>query len=464
MLEAAIFPPAVRLHGPIADYYRFPAGLLPRFEAAAGLKEANGFFRFGEGLVCYGRTSGNVAKRPNGINGLFNAAACVRADKQTIRLPFNIGEALDNLRYESYVQDSSKARLIERSWVKAAYYGLRPMLPVSIRSALQRIYLRDWSAIRFPGWPLDRSVDVLCERMLALAMRTRQVDRIPFIWFWPEGYNACAVVTHDVETTAGRDFCSALIDVDDAFDIKSSFQIVPEKRYSVPATYLEEIRARGCEVNVQGLDHDGNLFQNHASFTESAKRINEYAELFQSRGFRSPVLYRNANWLQQLNFSYDMSVPNVGRLEAQRGGCCTVMPYSLPGGMTELPVTTTEDYTLFHILNDYSTTLWKQQMAMIMEGHGLISFIVHPDYVMESRALGVYKNLLEELNRFRADHKVWLTLPGEVDRWWRDRSEMSLVPEGRQWKVEGPGSNRARVAFARLDGDRVVYELDSRGN
>jgi hypothetical protein len=36
---------------------------------------------------------------------------------------------------------------------------------------------------------------------------------------------------------------------------------------------------------------------------------------------------------------------------------------------------------------------------------------------------------------------------------------MRLVPDGNSWRVEGPGSERARVAYARLDGDRVVYEV-----
>src|SRR5207244_1758370 len=102
---------------------------------------------------------------------------------------------------------------------------------------------------------------------------------------------------------------------------------------------------------------------------------------------------------QDLNISYDMSVPNVARLEVQRGGCCTVMPYFLPGGVTELPLTTAEDYTLFHILNDYSIGLWKQQMQIIREAHGLMTFLVHPDYIVSKRAQAVYKQLLEEISR-----------------------------------------------------------------
>ncbi len=79
-----------------------------------------------------------------------------------------------------------------------------------------------------------------------------------------------------------------------------------------------------------------------------------------------------------------MSVPNVGHLDPQRGGCCTVMPYLL-GDVLELPLTTTQDYSLFHIMRDYSTKHWQRQMNLIMGRHGLISFNIHPDYVIAPR-------------------------------------------------------------------------------
>jgi len=155
-----------------------------------------------------------------------------------------------------------------------------------------------------------------------------------------------------------------------------------------------------------------------------------------------------------------MSIPNVDRVEAQRVGCCTVMPYVLPGGITELPVTVSEDYTLFHILNDYSITLWKRQAEIIVSGYGLVNFIIHPDYVMPSRAQDVYKTLLEHLRQLRSEQNLWITLPGEVDRWWRQRNEMKLVAGKQNWVIEGPGSDRAKVAWARVDGDRLVYQTN----
>jgi hypothetical protein len=457
MLDIVAAAPSVRPSGLLADHYRFPAALIPHFRACPDLDQAAGFFRFGPAL-CYGQALGQTQQELEGP--LFDAARHVQSKDSGIVLPFDLEQVIDNLRYERYVRPSAR-RWLESPWIKKTYYRFRPLLPISVRSQLQKVYLKDWNAIEFPSWPVDRSADLLFESVLADAMRTLHLDRLPFIWFWPKGHAACAIMTHDVEELAGRDFCTRLMDIDDAFGIKSSFQIVPDKRYPVPPDYLKEIRDRGCEVNVQGLDHDGNLFQNRETFLDAARKINQFAELFASRGFRSPVLYRNADWFQDLNFSYDMSVPNVARLEAQRGGCCTVMPYFLPGRLTELPVTTTEDYTLFHILKDYSTTLWRKQMSMILEGHGLMSFIVHPDYVVDNRAQDVYRELLEELCRLQSESNLWITLPGEVDRWWRERSRMKLMSSGHgRWAIEGPGSHRAMVAYAHLEGHRLVYEVE----
>jgi hypothetical protein len=156
-----------------------------------------------------------------------------------------------------------------------------------------------------------------------------------------------------------------------------------------------------------------------------------------------------------------MSVPNVAHLEPQRGGCCTVMPYFV-GNILELPLTTTQDYSLFHILVDYSTTLWKRQIGLILSQNGLVSLLTHPDYLIEGRARAVYVELLEHLRSLRDRGDVWMALPAEVDRWWRNRQLMRVVRDGDGWRVEGPDRDRARVAYASLEEGRVVYTLDER--
>jgi len=334
-------------------------------------------------------------------------------------------------------------------------------MPVGMRKYLQRWYFRGWETISFPNWPVDFTTERIFEQLFILTMRARNVRSIPFIWFWPEGATGCAVMTHDVETAAGRDFCTRLMDINDSFGIKSAFQIVPEKRYSVPQSLLDEISSRGFELNVHDLNHDGHLMKNRDEFLRRSSRINRYGRDFKASGFRSAMLHRNLEWYDALEFSYDMSVPNVAHLDPQRGGCCTVFPF-FNGKMLELPVTMTQDYSLFHILQDYSLTRWKQQIALIMEKHGLMNFIVHPDYILEKDEREIYDSLLDYLRALKQHDGVWLALPREVDRWWRERSAMRIVPEGDGWRVEGKGSERARVAYAEEVNGRLTFRFDEK--
>jgi hypothetical protein len=91
--------------------------------------------------------------------------------------------------------------------------------------------------------------------------------------------------------------------------------------------------------------------------------------------------------------------------------------------------------------------------------NGLMSFITHPDYLIERRARNVYESLLDYLRQTVARERIWAALPGDVDLWRRARSQMKLVSRGNDWEIVGPGKERARLAHAVLDGGRLVYEL-----
>ena len=90
----------------------------------------------------------------------------------------------------------------------------------------------------------------------------------------------------------------------------------------------------------------------------------------------------------------------------------------------------------------------------------MMSFIIHPDYLLEQRALQTYRSLLEHLTELRAEQNTWIALPREVNEWWRQRSQMSIVQKNGNLQIAGRGSERARLAFARAQGDRVVYSFD----
>jgi hypothetical protein len=445
------------------EYFRCPEEYAV-FAARVEPTGRPGYFRFGPDTVCFGRSRADKCPEEFGTD-LHDLSSEIRMEGSLCSLPFDPAEVVDNLRHERYVNGQHKSVTTPgiRKTARRAYSHIRPFLPVSLRRHLQRMHLRGWEEIGFPGWPVDRTVDRIFAKLLVLSMKTLRVPAVPFIWFWPEGNSSCAIMTHDVETAEGRDFCAQLMDLDDRRGIKSSFQIIPEERYEVSPAFLQAFRDRGFEVNVHDLNHDGNLFSTRERFLRRVARINEYGRQYGASGFRSGVLYRNPDWYEALEFAYDMSIPCVAHLEAQRGGCCTVMPFFI-GKILELPLTTSQDYSLFQLLDDYSLETWMGQIRIIMEGHGLVSCIAHPDYLIEKRARQSYESLLDFLAHLRAQANLWLPLPRDVNRWWRERSAMRLVLRGDTWQIEGQGKERARIAWASLDGDRLAYSFSRDGN
>jgi len=436
------------------QYFRCPEHGVS-FSLSGPLSEENTYFKF-EDEVIFGRVyAGNT---PNSGDVKDMSSECI-VQGRTVHLPFDPSQVVNNLRLEAYTNTSADwhpaSSLLGRS-----YYFLRPLLPINLRRHLQKFRLNGWRKLPFPKWPVDRTVDNVMEKLLLLPLRHNNHPEIPFIWFWPDGASSCAVMTHDVETSVGRDFCPSLMDLDDLYGMKASFQVVPESRYNVSDSYLASIRERGFEINVQDLNHDGHLFRDRKEFLARAARINRYGRQFGAQGFRSAVLYRRQEWYDALEFSYDMSVPNVAHLDPQRGGCCTVMPYFV-GDIVELPVTITQDYSLFHILEDHSIELWRRQIDLVMEKHGLMNFIIHPDYIIANEERATFESLLAYLAGLRAYRNVWMPLPREVASWWRQRSKMRLTEVNGTWQIEGEGKERARIAYASEKDGRVSYSFES---
>jgi len=432
--------------------------LLRRRQIGRGSDASQGFFKFGEDVVCYGQAFYGTSS-PH-INGNLVDVRKVHTNGHAGSLPFDPDEVVDNLRCERYTKraDSDGLKSGLTKTFRAAYYLLRPFMPSSLRVYAKRAYLAGWEKTPFPRWPVDTTVELLLERLLELSLTEGETTDIPFIWFWPDGFESCSVMTHDVETSVGRDFIGKLMDLDQSAGVKASFQIIPEERYEINEKLLCEIRGRNFEVNIHDLNHDGHLFDERQEFLTRVKKINDYARKYQATGYRSGAMYRNEEWYDEFEFEYDMSVPNVAHLDPQHGGCCTVLPYFI-GNIIELPLTTAQDYFLFYILKDFSVELWKRQSEMIRRQHGLISFIVHPDYVIAERNRATFKALLDYLSQLRKGGTVWFALPGEVNRWWRMRSKMQVVRQGSVWKIKGPGSERARLAFASLQEGKLAYRI-----
>lgn len=440
------------------DHTRCPPSNVQGISCSSGIGQ-EGFFRLG-GLRLYGRTEHSRTSLLY-QDDLTELDPFVLEGHDSICLPFNPTEIIDNLRLEKYVAAvRSEISYISdtTSIPRRIYYALRPFFPLQVRRVLQRIALRDWQTIPFPAWPLDTTVEDFIEQLWVLVLRASGEERIPFVWYWPKAFHSCAIVTHDVETAEGQSLCEAILEIEHAHGIRSAFALVPEVRYEISEPVVGAIRRAGGEVCIHGLNHDGRLFSSEQVFRSRVSAINHYAEKWGAKGFRSPIMYRNQAWYDGFTLSYDMSVPNAAHLDPQRGGCCSIFPYFI-GDIVELPLTTIQDYALYNILRGDPLVMWTTQMDAIIARHGLVSFIIHPDYTAKPKAQALYRELLKLIRKNGDEKHMWLALPGEVDTWWRERNRMTLVRQGGTWHVRGAGSGQAAVAYARLENGRLKYVL-----
>ncbi len=357
--------PKITVINALLRYYKIPPEALPGFNLTrVNAPGGPGYFCFGSN-ICYGKCNTGVASEVANAPR-FDASKELGHHGTDLCLPFDFDEVIDNLRLERYQPEDRGVvqRFASSKPVRKFYYRVRNSLPLQVRRRLQRLYFGDRERIGFPAWPVDLTVDNLHEELLRIWMQATGIQRMPFIWFWPEGAPHCLIVTHDVETSAGVKFTFDLIDLDDSHGFKAAYQVIPTSRYKFTEDYAVRIRARGCEFNIHDLNHDGLLYAEYSEFLRRAEAINGFGRRYHSQGFRAGAMYRKQEWYDHFEFAYDMSVPNVAHLEAVRGGCCTVMPYFV-GKILELPLTTAQDYSLFHILNNYSIELWKRQLVMI---------------------------------------------------------------------------------------------------
>ena len=453
--DATVVKSASMLSEGVHAHYRCPENFLD-FALSGPLSSDRKFFQFRPNVRCYGRYCLGQPQNPV-ASSMGGSSVSAVEDHGRLRLPFDPTEIVDNLRLERYPKAEGLGTG-RSSYLRKLYYLVRPALNLAVRKQIQRFCARNWQDISFPSWPVDTTVENICENLLLASLQAKRIESVPFVWFWPAGARGCVIMTHDVETKAGRDHCAELMDMDDSVGIKASFQIVPAHRYPVGLSFVETIRNRGFEIGIQDFNHDGRLFDDREKFLRRAALINRYAHEYGAKGFRAAVLYRNPEWYDALNLSFDMSFPNVAHLDPQRGGCCTVMPYFI-GDILEIPVTTTQDFTVFHLLNQRSIDLWKTQIQMVLEKNGLVSFIVHPDYVMEPKTKPVYRKLLAHLRELRESQHLWFALPAEVDTWWRSRSKMCVVKCGNAWRIEGEGAERAVLAYAKNLNGELRYEV-----
>jgi peptidoglycan/xylan/chitin deacetylase (PgdA/CDA1 family) len=340
-----------------------------------------------------------------------------------------------------------------RSPLMSLYYGLKPALPRPVQLALRRAYAKRQAKAEFPRWPIEPILVDRRHEELRAELAASGEPRLPLINFWPDGKRFAAILTHDVEGPAGVANVRRVLELEQRHGFVSSWNFVAEW-YPIEDGLFDDIRAAGGELGLHAIKHDCKLFESRASFEADLPKIHRYLRDWDAVGFRSPATHRNPDWMPELGCLYDSSFPDTDPFEPQAGGCCSIFPFLL-GELVELPITLVQDHTLWEILREPTIDRWTEKSEWIMQNHGLINLITHPDYLDSPERLALY----EEFLIFLAEQRDgWYARPDEVARWWKTREGLRLeYADGGEVRIAGDGAGDASLAWvSEADGELVI--------
>jgi|GEM_PF-246693 len=326
---------------------------------------------------------------------------------------------------------------------KQLYYRVKPYFPRPLAILLRQFYRRKQEQAFVLGWPLEDRYVRFQMQCIANLLRMRGMDTLPFLHFWPDHHRFALVLTHDIEEERGAAFVEQVADLEEELGFRSVFNFVPE-RYPIDQGLQAALRARGFEVGIHGLKHDGKLFASRQAFEQRAAKINGYLHQWQAVGFRTPYMHRHPEWLQALDVEYDLSFFDTDPYEPQAGGTMSIWPFML-GAFVELPYTLVQDHTLTAILKQTSPRLWLEKVDFLERSCGMALVNVHPDYLRKPTNFALYRDFLLTVKQ---KYTYWHALPRSVAQWWRQRS--TFKPELRQgtWNLADlPGATMARLVL-----------------
>lgn len=302
------------------------------------------------------------------------------------------------------------------------YYAIKPYLGWRIRLVLRQILAA--LTLRRSGriWPILESSGAQ-----------------PAGWEgWPEGRRFAFVLTHDVEGPLGVERIKQLASVEMGLGFRSSFNLVPEGEYRTTKALRDWLAKEGFEVGVHDLHHDGSLFRSRDDFSRQAPRINAYLREWQASGFRAGFMFHNLDWIRELEIEYDASTFDTDPFEPQPDGAGTIFPFWIPPengkrGYVELPYTLVQDSTLFLLLREKTSEIWKRKLDWIAGRGGMALVNVHPDYIaFDGRSpsarefpLARYVELLDYV-KHRYTGAYWNVVPRDLASWFRSRKSVSV--------------------------------------
>jgi glycosyltransferase involved in cell wall biosynthesis len=320
------------------------------------------------------------------------------------------------------------------------YYLVKPLLPWRLRMSLRRSRAESRRRSFADVWPVDP-----------------RAAAVPPGWpGWPDGKRFALVLTHDVEGKKGYNRVPRLMELEQKFGFRSSFNFVPLGEYRVTPGMLEMLEHSRFEAGVHGLIHDGKLYNSPKKFAARAGQIRDVMNRWGAVGFRSPLMQHRLGWMHELGAEYDCSTFDVDPFEPEPDGMRTLFPFWVEGpgnnGFVELPYTFVQDFNLFRILGETTIDVWKKKLDWIVERGGMALINTHPDYMCmegsperDEYPIARYEEFLSYVRDTYGD-QCWHALPREVSRYYT-----ATLPAGRR-------NTRRRVCMLAYSG----YETDGR--
>jgi peptidoglycan/xylan/chitin deacetylase (PgdA/CDA1 family) len=302
-----------------------------------------------------------------------------------------------------------------RASVLNLYYYVKPVIPRKIQIALRRALVlrkRDKCAGQ---WPIINRAAIPPEGWTG----------------WPEGKRFAFILTHDVDTARGLLRCSLLADLEESLGFRSSFNFVAEG-YKVTPAHREHLLDRGFEVGIHGIKHNGNPFSSQKTMQMQVPKINRYLNEWGAVGFRCPSMYHDLDCIGNLDILYDSSTFDTDPFEPQPDGVETIFPMWIPAllprqGYVELPYTLPQDFTLFILMEERDTDIWRRKLDWIAESGGMALVNSHPDYMNFGERMSRpdeyrYQLYADFLQYARSSYKdqYWHLLPKDIASFWAE--------------------------------------------
>lgn len=320
---------------------------------------------------------------------------------------FRDREAQEQAR-ELVMNDSCDFRLSPKYQIYYRFF--RPIMPIAIRQLLQRnknVEVTD-------QWYLPE--EFLNSMTASLGASDQQIATVHP---WPSGADFAFVLTHDVETADGMRHIERIAALEESLGFRSSWNLVPYK-YKIDIGLIKDLQSRGFEIGIHGYNHDGQLYSSRRTFERRATGINAALEKYSAVGFRSPMVHRNLDWLQQLNIEYDSSCFDIDPFQAAPGGIGSLWPF-VAGRFVELPYTLPQDHTLFIGLGERDDRIWREKLDFIIRHQGMALMLTHPDYMTGRHETDIYTRFLDHVKTIGG---FWHATPMELSRWWREREQI----------------------------------------